>query len=122
MESKRMFKEEAYMMARDEMIAFIKANAYVRISHRLFEPSEYLYSAKDGCIYDENGYLFEDWEPGGLAHNGIRMRSGGAWETGWRVIGGEDVCPTHDAQTNTATNRQESLLYSGIDESIDAAE
>ena len=75
------------MITRNEAIAFMKANPYVRISHQLFEPNEYIYSAKDGCVYDENGYLFENWEPGSHAHDGIRLRVGGAWENGWRVIG-----------------------------------
>jgi hypothetical protein len=34
-------------------------------------------------VYDENGYVFETWI--GTFHNGIRMRTGGLWETGWSV-------------------------------------
>ena len=40
----------------------------------------------DGNVYDENGYLFEDWYsigPGG--HSGIRDRVGDWWETGWYI-------------------------------------
>lgn len=70
-------------MKRSEMIAFIKANPYVKITHFLFDTGEYIYSAKDGCVYEENNYLFEDWDEFSLAHNGIRTRVGGLWEDGW---------------------------------------
>ena len=72
-------------MNRTEMIAFIKANPYVKITHCLFDAREYIYLADDGCVYDENGYLFEDWDFCSAAHNGLRMRKGGLWENGWSL-------------------------------------
>ena len=68
---------------RSEMIEFIKANPDVKITHILFDKSEYIYSKEDGNIYDENGYLFEDWYGN---RDGIRMRNGGKWDTGWRRV------------------------------------
>lgn len=73
-------------MTRTEILAFLRGNPYKRVTHRLFDPSEYLYAAEDGNIYDENGYLFEDWDTGSFAHNGLRMRTGGPWETDWEII------------------------------------
>lgn len=75
-------------MTRTEMIAFIKANPYVKITHTLFDSSEHIYSKEDGNVYDENGYLFENWDSvvdmwSGC--NGIRMRQGGRWEDGWSI-------------------------------------
>lgn len=67
---------------RAEMIEFIKANPGVKITHRLFDPSEYIYSKEDGNIYDENGYLFEDWYED---HDGIRIRDGDMWVIGWKL-------------------------------------
>lgn len=71
-------------MTRSEMIAYIKANPYHQISHTLFEPDEYIYSGYDGYVYDEKGFLFEEWyEP--WRWNGIRLRVGNEWEDGWYV-------------------------------------
>ena len=75
-------------MTRNEMIEFIKENPYVHITHRLFDDSEYIYSADDGNVYDEHGYLFENWDSvtdmwSGV--NGIRMRIGGIWENDWHI-------------------------------------
>lgn len=73
-------------MSRDEMIQFIKANPIVKITHTLFDEFEYIYSAQDGNVYDENGYLFEDWYSFGCSRrDGIRERVGGRWETGWSI-------------------------------------
>lgn len=70
------------MMTRTEMIGFARENPLVKITHHLFMKGEYIYG--DGCnIYEEHGYLFEDFTS--PQHNGIRMRSGGAWETGWSL-------------------------------------
>lgn len=70
------------MMTRTEMIGFARENPLVKITHHLFLRDEYIYG--DGCnIYEEHGYLFEDFSSD--RHNGIRMRSGGAWETGWSL-------------------------------------
>lgn len=70
-------------MTRTEMIAFIKANPYVKITHENFGDDEYIYLASDGYVYTEEGYLFETWV--GIAHDGIRNRSGGLWEDGWSL-------------------------------------
>lgn len=69
----------------DEMIEFIRSNHHVRISHNLFDKHEYIYSAEDGFVYDEGGYLFEDWDDGSNANCGIRMRMHGSWKTGWFI-------------------------------------
>lgn len=68
-------------MTRDEMIEFIKENPYVHITHSLFSDDEYIYSSTDGIVYDENRYVFEN----GDKVDGIRMRTGGMWETGWSI-------------------------------------
>ena len=70
-------------MTRTEMIGFARENPYVKITHYLFSKDEYIYSKGDGCIYEEHDYLFEDWSS--ERSNGMRMRSGGAWETGWSL-------------------------------------
>ena len=78
-------------MTRTEMIAYIKANPYHKISHSLFSNDEYIYSGFDGYVYDENGNLFEEWtEP--MRWDGIRERCGGAWEDGWYVKEKVEVC------------------------------
>lgn len=71
-------------MTRSEMIAYINANHYHKISHYLFAYEEYIYAGHDGYVYDENGYIFEDWyDP--IRYDGIRDRKGGRWEDGWYV-------------------------------------
>lgn len=78
----------AKIMTRAEMIRFIVSNPNVHITHTLFDPSEYIYLGNDGNIYDENGYLFENWDSPfdkWSGWNGIRMRDGAEWQTGWRV-------------------------------------
>ena len=75
-------------MTRDEMIEFIKENPYVHITHPLFDNSEYIYSDTYGIVYDECGYIFENWDSvtniwSGIS--GIRMRVGGMWENGWSI-------------------------------------
>lgn len=75
-------------MTRNEMIAYMKANPYNKISHNLFSDDEYIYAGWDGYVYDENGYLFEDWDSmvdKWSGHNGIRLRDGEMWEDGWYV-------------------------------------
>ena len=75
-------------MSRDEMIEFIRKNPFVHIIHFLFDKDEYIYSSEDGLVYDEQGYLFEDWDSVTnmcSGHNGIRMRSGKQWENGWSI-------------------------------------
>lgn len=67
------------------MIIFIKENHYVEITHFLFDEDEYIYSDGDGIVWDEHGYLFENWYDRWYGANGIRLRHGGQWEDGWRV-------------------------------------
>lgn len=75
-------------MTRSEMIEIIKTNPYLHITHDLFNEDEYIYSDVDGLVYDENGYLFEDWGSETnmwSGRNGIRLRQGNMWENGWHV-------------------------------------
>lgn len=75
-------------MTRQEMIVFIIKNPNVHISHPLFADYEFIYSGSDGLVYDENGYVFEDWSSitdVWLGRNGIRLRTGSKWETGWFI-------------------------------------
>lgn len=75
-------------MTRDEMIKFIKENPFVNITHDLFSTKEFIYADNNGLVYDENGYLFEDWDRTinkWSGNNGIRLRSGGSWEDGWYI-------------------------------------
>lgn len=78
--------KEVVNMTRSEMIEFLKKNPYVNISHFLFAEDEFIYSDTSGLVYDENGRIFENWDSitdmwSGV--NGIRLRTGGNWETGW---------------------------------------
>jgi hypothetical protein len=79
------------------MIAYIKANPYHQISHNLFDADEYIYYGYDGYVYDENGYLFEDWDNATkwTGHNGIRLRDGKEWENGWYVKKEVKTCDYH---------------------------
>ena len=74
-------------MTRNEMISFIKNNPFVHISHDLFAEDEFIYSDNGGLIWDENDYLFENWASTDkwFGVNGIRLREGGLWETGWYI-------------------------------------
>ena len=67
-------------MTRAEMIAYIRSNPWVKISHHSFASDEYIFSKDDGRVYDENGRLFEDWNQ---LHDGIRRRIGTFFQTGW---------------------------------------
>lgn len=73
------------MFSREQAIYRLKNHPNEKITHRLFGPDEYIYS-KDGKVYDEDGYLFEDWISEGLGqHNGMRMRAGDSFEDGWSL-------------------------------------
>ncbi len=73
-------------LSRSEMIELIKNHPHIPFAHRLFSQGEYIYSNAAGDIYDENGYLFEDWHSDGPGrHDGIRRRTVGAWEHGWQI-------------------------------------
>lgn len=83
-------------MTRSEMIAYINANPYHKISHKLFADDEYIYVGQCGYVYEENGYLFEDWyDP--IRWDGLRERKGGAWEDGWYVKEAIEPCQYHFA-------------------------
>lgn len=80
-------------MDRDTMIKFMEENPGVKITHELFGDDEFIYQRDNGCVYDGNGYLFEDWHSNGSGrHDGIRMRKGGNWEDSWKVIEGSGMC------------------------------
>mgnify|MGYP003295212763 FL=1 len=69
-------------MSNQEAIKVMLDNPYKKITHTLFAPDEYIYSKGDGVIYDENGYVFEDWH----SHcNGMRIRTEGYWQEGWSI-------------------------------------
>lgn len=70
-------------MTRDEMLKFIRNNPNVKIKHESFDKDEYLYYCC-GIVYDENEYVFEDFEAGSF-RNGLRIRIGDCWETGWSL-------------------------------------
>lgn len=71
-------------MTREELFLEIKKRN-IKFTHILFDDHEYLERRSDGCIYDENGYLFEDFGCDNC-WNGMRIRQGGAWEKGWSII------------------------------------
>lgn len=70
-------------MTRDQMMDFIMKNPNKKISHRLFGHDEFIISKGDGRIYDENNYLFEDFRT--HRANGLRLRVGGLWDSGWYI-------------------------------------
>ena len=73
------------MFSRDWAIDVLKNKPKQKITHRLFDSNEYIYG-KNGKVYDENGYLFEDWVSEGIGkHDGVRMRVGDSWEDGWNM-------------------------------------
>lgn len=76
--------QNAIRMTRSEMIAYIRGNPWIKISHPTFTSDEYIYSKDDGCVYDESGYLFEDWN---YAHDGLRIRNDGLFKTDWFICG-----------------------------------
>lgn len=71
-------------ISRVEMMAALTSRPGTKIAHKLFTSDEYLYMGVDGKIYDENNYLFDDWEHPAIC--GLRMRQGGNWETGWYIL------------------------------------
>ena len=78
-------------MTREVMIKFMEENPNVKITHTLFDSGEYIYQKEDGKVYDENGYLFDDWHSD--EHCGLRaMRWEGDWEDGWSVKFDDGTC------------------------------
>lgn len=71
-------------MTKVEIMALLQKYPYIRITHNLFTKEEYIYSKEDGRIYDENGYLFEDWYS--VFNCGLRMRIGDEWNSGWILL------------------------------------
>lgn len=71
-------------ISRVHMIAALTSQPGAKISHQYFAPGEYIYLGDDGNVYDENGYLFEDWSS--FSACGLRMRQGSNWETGWYIL------------------------------------
>lgn len=61
-------------MTRAEMICFAKENPFVKITHKFFSKGEYIYANRNGNIFEEHDYPFDE---------GIRMRSGGVWKGNW---------------------------------------
>ena len=83
-------------MTRTEMLTFIRENPFVKITHRLFSKDEYIYG--NGIhIYEEHGYLFDE---------GILMRSGGLWETGWSLY---EEKPTKQTKHTSWENNRNKL-------------
>lgn len=78
-------------MTRAEMIAFIKENPFIPITHSLFDDSEYIYSDGNGIVWDENRNMFEDWYSPYIS-DGIRLRDYDAWQSGWEVKKGIELC------------------------------
>ena len=77
-------------MTRTEMIAFIKANPFIPITHYLFDDSEYIYSTRNGTVLDENGNIFEDWYSPYMC-DGIRLRDDVFWQNGWEIKKGIEI-------------------------------
>lgn len=95
-------------MTREAMIVFMQENPNVKITHFLFDSNEYIYQKEDGDIYDECGYIFEDWHSN--IHIGLRMRTGGNWDDGWTVKFDKDTC---SLLSNTTSGKQ--YLYNKED-------
>lgn len=97
-------------MTRTEMIGFARENPYVKITHYLFSKDEYIYSKGDGCIYEEHGYLFEDFTSN--CNSGIRMRSGDLWEKGWYLYEESKVRETKSRKQSRGYYSKR--LYQGV--------
>ena len=69
-------------MTKAQMIDFIIIHPYMKVSLWLFDDDEYIFY-NGGRVYTEEGYVFEDWTSDRA--NGLRVREGGYWETGWFV-------------------------------------
>lgn len=63
-------------MKRNVIFQFLQARLNMHISHILFSDGEYIFSKKDGNMYDEEeGNLFENWIFEGVRkHNEIHLR------------------------------------------------
>jgi hypothetical protein len=73
-------------MTKEQAINYMLHNPYHKITHRLFAQDEYLYSKGDGIIYDEAGYVFEDFEIGDpVPRCGMRIRNDDFWWKDWSI-------------------------------------
>lgn len=69
-------------MTKTEIIEFMRNNEGARVTHWLFAPEEYLYM-KNGVIYTEEDYLFDDFYSENRA-DGMRIRDTDVWQSGWK--------------------------------------
>lgn len=77
---------EKDQMTKTELFIELHKRPNVKFVHRLFSSDEYLINKEDGCIYDENGYLFENFDLDDDTHNGMRIRRDSVWDDGWTII------------------------------------
>ena len=79
-------KLQGIPFSRTLAVQILQENPFIKITHHLFSPDEYLFCDAKGKVRDENNYLFEDWVSTGInRHDGVRQRLGGSWETGWTI-------------------------------------
>jgi hypothetical protein len=76
-------------MTKEQAINYMLHQPYHKITHRLFAHDEYIYSKGDGIIYDENGYVFEDFEVARVPRCGMRIRNEDYWWEGWSICNDE---------------------------------
>ena len=74
------------MVSREAAIDVLKKINQIKKSRIDFSILMSISMAKMEKVYDERGYLFEDWVSEGAGkHDGIRARVGGTWEDGWSL-------------------------------------
>lgn len=83
-------------MTKSDIIAFLQQHPYVKITHNLFTKNEYIYSREDGCVYDENDRLFEDWHS--VFYCGLRLRTADEWNRGWTLLAKPQYTPSSTLQ------------------------
>lgn len=69
-------------MTYSEMIDYLENNPGRKVTHRLFDPGEYIWS-NGFVVYTEEGYMFDDLH---YINNGLKIRKDGLWSDGWSVI------------------------------------
>lgn len=89
---------------------YMLRNPHCHVGHVNFQLFEYLYAKEDGCIYDEVGNLFEDFKTN--EHNGLRVRCGYPWLTGWYIITGPEYV---EEENDNVTPLHKLLLEWGVD-------
>ena len=76
-------EDESETYSREWALEKLRKYPGIRITHKSFDRNEYIYTELvDGLVYDENHYLFEDWDGD---HDGMRRRVGDSWEKGWML-------------------------------------